>query len=161
MVFKWGMEVVPMLDILFFHLWKLCQPSLLSLLGTGLQIDFEARSGNARFLACQWKQNKVAFPLLLFFSIVICFNCEVVPEPGQRQAGLCIQHVLPGLHLVTDIWGESFQLRMLEALFALSVKRESSMFVPAFNAVFFGLGGNPLVHADVVFENGESDEFDW
>ena len=35
-------------------------------------------------------------------------------------------------------------------------KRDLSVSVPTFVAVFLGLGGNPLAHGDVVSENGET-----
>ena len=48
------------------------------------------------------------------------------------------------------------QLRKSEAQSAWQVKRELLMFVPAFNAVFLGLGENPLACADGVLEKGQA-----
>ena len=56
--------------------------SLLLSLGAGQKVEFEARPGDADFLASWCKQNEIPFPLL-DFSIGLHLNSWVILEPGQ------------------------------------------------------------------------------
>ena len=79
MLFQLGVEHVPILNILLWHLWKLGCPGLLLFFGAWSQIDFESRSGDVDFLACWWEEDEIPFFLVLGEGI----NSEKIPELGH------------------------------------------------------------------------------
>ena len=104
--------MVPMLDVLFSHLWELSCPGLLPNFRALAETELESRSGHTDFLVCWWKWDEV--PFLLTFGGGV--NSKVVLESGQGRAGLHHWVVLWGFILSWMSCGSSLWLRKSEAL---------------------------------------------